>query len=272
MSTDPALGDYVSKDFKGEGGVYNPVNLNLYHYGNNNPVKYTDPDGEAAHIVVGAVIGAVIGGVSAACSGASARQIAAAAVGGAVTGGLAAATCGASLGMQIAGSAMAGTAGYCAEKLVAGERGTVEGMVQAAAGGAAGAMVGAVISKAVACATAVKIAKSASSTESVGIKMSRSKYPESVKHIEDAIKNGQPEELTLDRSGAKANRRASLKGHQKIPNLDLDEYPPAMSKEGGFGADIRGINRSDNRGSGSSAGHQLRNYPDGTKFHYKITD
>ena len=53
---------------------------------------------------------------------------------------------------------------------------------------------------------------------------------------------------------------------------DLDEYPPAMSKEGGFGADIRGINRSDNRGSGSSAGHQLRNYPDGTKFHYKITD
>ncbi|MBQ3650035.1 MAG: hypothetical protein II957_07520, partial [Treponema sp.] len=50
------------------------------------------------------------------------------------------------------------------------------------------------------------------------------------------------------------------------------EYPPAMSKEGGIGADIRGINRSDNRGSGSSAGHQLRNYPDGTKFHYETTD
>ena len=37
----------------GEGGAYNSVNLNLYHYGNNNPVKYTDPDGES---VIGAVL------------------------------------------------------------------------------------------------------------------------------------------------------------------------------------------------------------------------
>ena len=29
----------------GLGGVYNSVNLNLYHYANNNPVKYTDPTG-----------------------------------------------------------------------------------------------------------------------------------------------------------------------------------------------------------------------------------
>lgn len=27
------------------GGVFNPVNFNLYHYGGNNPVKYTDPTG-----------------------------------------------------------------------------------------------------------------------------------------------------------------------------------------------------------------------------------
>jgi hypothetical protein len=27
------------------GGVYNTINLHLYHYAGNNPVKYTDPDG-----------------------------------------------------------------------------------------------------------------------------------------------------------------------------------------------------------------------------------
>ena len=27
------------------GGVYNGVNMQLYHYAGNNPVKYTDPDG-----------------------------------------------------------------------------------------------------------------------------------------------------------------------------------------------------------------------------------
>lgn len=119
----------------------------MYHYAGNNSIKYTDPDGNAIHIVVGAAIGAAVGGISAACAGGSARQIAAA--GGAVTGGLAAATCGASLGVQIAGSAMAGTAGYCAEKIVSGESATVEGMVKSAAGGAAGAMVGAVANQAV---------------------------------------------------------------------------------------------------------------------------
>jgi murein DD-endopeptidase MepM/ murein hydrolase activator NlpD len=29
------------------GGVFNLVNLHLYHYAGNNPVKYTDPDGRA---------------------------------------------------------------------------------------------------------------------------------------------------------------------------------------------------------------------------------
>ena len=38
----------------GEGGIYNQVNFNLYHYGNNNPIKYTDPDGKS---VLGKVLG-----------------------------------------------------------------------------------------------------------------------------------------------------------------------------------------------------------------------
>ena len=34
-----------NQNLPGLGGVFNTVNLNLYHYAANNPVKYTDPDG-----------------------------------------------------------------------------------------------------------------------------------------------------------------------------------------------------------------------------------
>ena len=46
ISTDPALGEYISDPKKSSsGGIFNPVNLALYHYSGNNPIKYTDPDG-----------------------------------------------------------------------------------------------------------------------------------------------------------------------------------------------------------------------------------
>ena len=45
ISVDPALGEYMSGSDAGCGGIYNPVNMSLYHYGGNNPVKYIDPDG-----------------------------------------------------------------------------------------------------------------------------------------------------------------------------------------------------------------------------------
>jgi RHS repeat-associated protein len=57
LSTDPAMGEYVPQapindeakkangNLPGMGGVFNTVNLHLYHYAGNNPVKYTDPDG-----------------------------------------------------------------------------------------------------------------------------------------------------------------------------------------------------------------------------------
>ena len=57
ISTDPALGDYIpqapvndeakknNQNLPGMGGVFNHINSNLYHYAGNNPVKYTDPDG-----------------------------------------------------------------------------------------------------------------------------------------------------------------------------------------------------------------------------------
>ena len=57
LSGDPALGDYIPKapiddeakkhneNLPGMGGVFNVVNLHLYHYAGNNPVKYEDPTG-----------------------------------------------------------------------------------------------------------------------------------------------------------------------------------------------------------------------------------
>jgi RHS repeat-associated protein len=57
ISGDPALGDYVpgapindearkrNQNLPGMGGVFNLVNLHVYHYAGNNPVKYVDPDG-----------------------------------------------------------------------------------------------------------------------------------------------------------------------------------------------------------------------------------
>ena len=45
----PAAGADTSK-LAGMGGVYNTVNLHLYHYSGNNPVKDTDPDGKVLKI------------------------------------------------------------------------------------------------------------------------------------------------------------------------------------------------------------------------------
>ena len=45
ISTDPALSEYMAGSSVGAGGIYNTVNFNVYHYGSNNPIKYTDPTG-----------------------------------------------------------------------------------------------------------------------------------------------------------------------------------------------------------------------------------
>jgi filamentous hemagglutinin len=71
--------------------------------------------------------------------------------------------------------------------------------------------------------------------------------------------------LTIDRAGAPARRGESLAGRNKVPGKDLDEYPPAMFKEGGKGASVRPVTPRDNRGAGACIGNQCRDLPDGAR-------
>ena len=56
---DPRLGRFLSPDPYVQ-APYNSQNYNRYSYCLNNPLKYTDPDGEWIHIVIGALVGGVI--------------------------------------------------------------------------------------------------------------------------------------------------------------------------------------------------------------------
>jgi RHS repeat-associated protein len=57
LSTDPAMGEYIpapgqgADKLPGMGGVFNTVNLHVYHYAGNNPVKYTDPTGRKIAVI-----------------------------------------------------------------------------------------------------------------------------------------------------------------------------------------------------------------------------
>ena len=109
-------------------------------------------------------------------------------------------------------------------------------------------------------------------------------YPETAKHIDDAIKKHNcPSTVTLarnDKSKVRARRSDSMKYGKcpkVVPKKDRDEWPMAMFAEGGKNnsckggvAHVRAIAKSDNKGAGSSIGLALRNLPDGTKVKFVI--
>ncbi|MGH1283137.1 DNA-entry nuclease [Bacillus toyonensis] len=98
----------------------------------------------------------------------------------------------------------------------------------------------------------------------------KERYPETGKHITDAIKEGHSEVCTIDRGGAGDRRKLSLAPYPSKKGYDRDEWPMAMCKEGGKGAHIEYISPADNRGAGSWVGNKLDKYPNGTRVKFEV--
>lgn len=90
---DPVIGRFYSNDpvdMLGHMQKGNPtMGFNRYAYANNNPYKYTDPDGEFVQVLIGAVAGAIGEAASQAIEGKgfNGEKIAASALMGGITGG-----------------------------------------------------------------------------------------------------------------------------------------------------------------------------------------
>ena len=119
---------------------------------------------------------------------------------------------------------------------------------------------------------AVDAAGDAGTVAAKRVEVSASKYPEGAAHVRDAQVAGQPKVLTVDRPGTDANRAAAQAGHPRTPGKDLDEYPPAMFREGGSGASVRPMTPAQNRGMGSCIGNQCRGVPDGSQVEIVVVD
>ena len=95
-------------------------------------------------------------------------------------------------------------------------------------------------------------------------------YPATAEHIRIAQNMGHPTRATIDRSGASQRRTESLHNTPTRREFDRDEYPMAMFREGGSGADIAYLDASDNRGTGCYLGWQLRGIPDGAEVRIRV--
>jgi hypothetical protein len=106
--------------------------------------------------------------------------------------------------------------------------------------------------------------------------ISRSRHPQAAAHIEHAQRHGQPTVLQIDRAGAHDRRSASTGSvnprRKPAANYERDEYPPAFTREGGHNANVRFIDRHDNRGAGAMLRAQTHHLPDGARIRIVIGD
>lgn len=96
------------------------------------------------------------------------------------------------------------------------------------------------------------------------------KYPQTAEHIQWAVRKGMPQFVTLGRKEASQRRKDSLRNIKMSSIYDRDEWPMACFGEGGSGADVFYLDRSDNRGAGSNIRHQMKGIPDGARIRIRI--
>lgn len=116
----------------------------------------------------------------------------------------------------------------------------------------------------------IKVSEGDGITHDIVLTIKKSDFPETAQHIQDAINDGKPAIVTIDRLNAAAQRSKSLKNTPRMSGFDRDEWPMAMFVEGGNGASVRYISPSDNRGAGSAIMHALKGYDENTKVLFKI--
>ena len=63
-----------------------------------------------------------------------------------------------------------------------------------------------------------------------------------------------------------------FRGTPRRPGFDRDEFPPAVTRQGGASARVRHINPSDNRSAGGSLAATTRGLADGQRFLYVVID
>lgn len=105
------------------------------------------------------------------------------------------------------------------------------------------------------------------------VEIFRSETPKSAEHAADAQRRGFSRLGTIDRDGAEARGRQSLRnsGLPTKPGFDRDEYPPKVFLENGGRASVCYVPSADNQLAGSLLGGQTRVFENGDTVELVVT-
>jgi len=109
------------------------------------------------------------------------------------------------------------------------------------------------------------------------VEFSKTETPNITKNIEEAVEQGKPDILTREtnKSQIRKNRREALKGEEAAKEgQSLDEFPFASTKEGGSGANVKGVPTKEQNVQGGklSQFYQRNDIQNGDKFKVKIVE